>query len=421
MLGNNTPMAKKKTIWFINKDAAPLEYYGTHLRTIKLAQYFQLEGYSVKLFCSSYVHNRNLCLSGTVGTFEEKTYDNIPFVLVNIGGGSTNGIRRIMSYFKFAVKLFLHRKSFEKPDVIIHTSRIPFDFPIYQLAKKLDAKYILDVTDLWPEAFTRFGLIKDNNLFLKLAFVVERFIYSKAKNVIFSLPGAIDYIKSKKWDQSQGGIIDLNKVHYINNGVDLKEFNTNVQKYRMDDEDLSNQMTFKVVYMGSIRLANNLKQLIDAARVLQEDNIQILIYGDGEDREYLEDYCKQNRIKNVKFKAKWTAPEYVPYILSKANLNALNYATATGKYGGSMNKLFMGLASGKPLCCNVGMAYSLIHEEGVGVDCKLTTPQDYADAILSIKNLPLDEYQAICNKSKKVAEKYDYPNLCIKFKEVCEL
>ncbi len=44
---------KKKTIWFINKDAAPIEFYGTHLRTIKLAQYFQSEGYNVKLFCSS--------------------------------------------------------------------------------------------------------------------------------------------------------------------------------------------------------------------------------------------------------------------------------------------------------------------------------------------------------------------------------
>ena len=63
MLGSNNLMMKKKTIWFINKDAAPIEFYGTHLRTIKLAQYFQSEGYNVKLFCSSYVHNRNLCLS----------------------------------------------------------------------------------------------------------------------------------------------------------------------------------------------------------------------------------------------------------------------------------------------------------------------------------------------------------------------
>lgn len=414
-------MTKKKTIWFINRDAAPVEYYGTHLRTIKLAQYFQSEGYNVKLFCSSYVHNRNLCLSDSKKAFEEKIYDDIPFVLVNTGSGSTNGIKRILAYFRFATKLYIHRKRFEKPDVIVHTSRIPFDFPICQLAKKMAAKYIVDITDLWPEAFIRFGLMGGDNLCVRAAFAIERFIYSKANNVIFSLPGGIDYVKYKKWDQGQGGSVDLNKVHYINNGIDLKEFNANLQKYSIDDEDLSDDSTFKVVYLGSIRLANNLKQLIDAAKILQNDDVQVLIYGDGEDRESLEQYCEEQKIDNVKFKAKWTSPEYVPYVLSKAGVNALNYNTNTGKYGGSMNKMFMGLASGKPLCCNVGMAYSLIVEEGVGIDRKLTTPQDYADAILSIKNMPSDEYQIMCNKAKETAKKYDYAKLCAEFKEVCEL
>lgn len=414
-------MTKKKTIWFINKDAAPIEYYGAHLRTIKLAQYFQSEGYNVKLFCSSYVHNRNICLSDSKSAFEEKVYDDIPFVLVNTGGGSANGIKRIVAYFRFAAKLFMHRKRFEKPDVIVHTTRIPFDFPIYQLAKKTDAKYIVDVTDLWPEVFVRFGLMRGNNLCMKPAFAIERFIYSKANNVVFSLPGAVDYVKNKKWDCGQGGSIDLSKVHYINNGIDLKEFNTNLQEYRIDDEDLSNDKTFKVIYLGSIRLVNNLKHLIDAAQVLQNDNVQVLIYGDGEDRESLEKYCEEQNINNVKFKAKWTSPKYVPYILSKADVNALNYTSNTGKYGGSMNKMFMGLASGRPLCCNVGMAYSLILEEGVGVDRKLTTPQDYANAILSIRNLPADEYQTMCDKAKKVAEEYDYAKLCVRFKEVCDL
>ena len=55
------------------------------------------------------------------------------------------------------------------------------------------------------------------------------------------------------------------------------------------------------------------------------------------------------------------------------------------------------------------------------MDCKLTDPQDYAAAILSLKNLPSDEYQTICNKAKKAAEKYDYAKLCVKFKDVCNL
>ncbi|MCS2304976.1 glycosyltransferase [Bacteroides ovatus] len=153
-------------------------------------------------------------------------------------------------------------------------------------------------------------------------------------------------------------------MHYINNGIDLSEFNVNMQRYKIEDFDLANDKTFNIIYLGSIRLANNLKLLIDSAKILQNNSVQVLIYGDGEDRAFLEHYCEEQQITNVKFKAKWTSPEYVPYILSKADVNALNYSTNFGKYGGSMNKMFLGLASGKPLCCNVGMPYSIILEEG---------------------------------------------------------
>lgn len=414
-------MEKKKIIWFLNKDAAPVEFYGSHLRTIKLAQYFQSEGYDVKLFCSNYVHNRNICLSDTNKSFEEKVYDCVPFVLINTGNSSNNGIKRILSYFRFATQLLFNRKKFDTPDIIIHTSRIPFDFPICLLAKKSKARYIIDVTDLWPNAFVRFGLIRENNLFVKMAYIFERTIYSKADHLVFSMAGAMDYIKNKKWDEEQGGSISLRKIHYINNGVDLKEFNANLRSYRIEDVDLSNDSTFKVIYLGSIRLVNSLRQLIDAAKILQEYNVQILIYGDGEDRISLVEYCQKQKIYNVKFKAKWMEPKYVPYVLSRSDVISLNYAQNFGKFGGSMNKMFIGLASGKPLCCNAGMSYSLIQEEEVGIDRKMTTPQDYANAILSFVNMPSDEYQLMCNKAKKTAEKYDYAKLCVAFKNACDL
>lgn len=58
-----------------------------------------------------------------------------------------------------------------------------------------------------------------------------------------------------------------------------------------------------------------------------EDTI-FLIYGDGDDRESLIQYCKEHNLWNVKFKAKWTDPKYVPFILSKSYLNILNYISS---------------------------------------------------------------------------------------------
>lgn len=82
------------------------------------------------------------------------------------------------------------------------------------------------------------------------------------------------------------GTIDLNKLHYINNGIDLSEFNVNMQRYKIEDFDLANDKTFNIIYLGSIRLANNLKLLIDSAKILQNNSVQVLIYGDGEDRAF---------------------------------------------------------------------------------------------------------------------------------------
>lgn len=100
------------------------------------------------------------------------------------------------------------------------------------------------------------------------------------------MPGAVNYVRENGWDSDQGGTIDLNKLHYINNGIDLSEFNVNMQRYKIEDFDLANDKTFNIIYLGSIRLANNLKLLIDSAKILQNNSVQVLIYGDGEDRAF---------------------------------------------------------------------------------------------------------------------------------------
>lgn len=76
----------------------------------------------------------------------------------------------------------------------------------------------------------------------------------------------------------------------------MSEFNVNMQRYKVEDFDLANDKTFNIIYLGSIRLANNLKLLIDSAKILQNNNVQVLIYGDGEDRAFLEHYCEEQQI-----------------------------------------------------------------------------------------------------------------------------
>lgn len=416
-------MENSKVIWLINKDSAPIEEYGTHLRTFKQAQYFQSKGFDVKILCSSIVHNTNIDhLEGEKGFYKEEIHNGIPFVFIKSLKYNNNGIKRILGYVVFSFNVFRLKSKIKKPNTIIHTSRIPFDILVFFLSKRIKAKYILDITDLWPLEFEHFGYLSSKNIILKAFYWIEKKLYAKSDYTVFSMEGCYDYLKEKKWDKDSGGIIDLNKIHYINNGIDLQEFEENLIEFSIIDEDLNNENSFKIIYIGSIRLANNISQIIDVAKTIQQYNdVQFLIYGDGTERESLELRCKDEGINNVVFKDKWIEPKYVPYVLSKASINILNYGSGWGKYGGSMNKMFMSFASGKPIVCNAGMNYSLITKNNLGIDKEFESIEEYSNAILDIYNLNDIDYKLMCERVKQTSLEFDLYKLSEKFSKLCKI
>jgi hypothetical protein len=411
----------KKTIWFISKDVAPIEYYYAHIRTIKQAQYFQKKGYNVKIFCSNHPHNTKNNLIGNNILYKEDIYDNIPFVFIRSLSYKKNGIKRLLSYLIFSLVLLLVKSRFSKPAVIVHNPKIPFDCLIYKIATIYKTQYIVDVTDLYPYTIEEYGNYKSDNILLKISYKIEHFIYSKADQVIFSMEGGRDYIIEKKWDLNNGGRINLNKVFYVNNGIDLKSFYENINKYSIEDDDLNNNNLLKIIYLGTIRSVNNLSLLIETAKLCKDNRIVFLIYGDGPERDILLNFCNKNNVSNVIFKNKWIEPQYVPYVLNKAAVNVLNYSKGWGKYGGSMNKMFMAMASGKPICCNAGMAYSTINKFNLGIDKTFESPKEYLDAILSLLPENNSKYTEICQRSQDVAKMFDFEVLNEKFSSYCNL
>lgn len=407
-------------IWFINKEAAPSAEFATHMRTLRQAKYFQDKGHEVKVFCSAVVHNSKI-VHRFKGVCHEEIHDDVPLVFVKCPEYGESFVKRVLSFIVFSINMLRIRME-NKPDVIVHESKTPFDILCMRLAKKYKARYIVDIEDLWPFEFEQVGVLSSKNPILKLFYRAQRYIYSKAEHVVISMEGGQDYVRERKWDKEQGGPIDINRVHYVNNGISLEEFRRNAEQHIVHDPDLENVNSFKVIYLGSIRRANNLDQLLDAAKELKgEDNIVFFIYGDGSDRTALEERCKKENISNVKFKAKWTELKYVPYILSKANLHILNYGKNWAPYGGSMNKMMMAFASGKPMICNADMPYSEIIRHNLGVDKVFNTSKEYALAIKSIYDLSEDEYNTMCNRVKEVAKRYDIQYLCDKFAECCEI
>lgn len=387
-----------------------------HARHLMFAKYLYEAGYSVTNFSAEEYNGEGNIIKET-SKYVEVDYNNYHFIQMKVRKGN-NFILRGFSIFQFAWRILRNRKKFPKPDLILQNIHEPFDYPVCWCVKKLKAKYIVDDWDMWAYSFVRQGMIKKNGLLAKFIFHIDRKFFENADRVIFSMEGGMDYIRDMHWDIESGGKIDLNKIHYINNGVDVPITKINEQKYQIDDPDLVDPDTFKAVYMGSISKSNDLMMFIQAARILeQESDYRFLIYGDGNEREKLEKYCKDKTIKNVLFKQKNIPLEYVPYVLTKCNLNVVCHKQGF-KYGLSLGKLFQALASGKPICCNTTNNYDIIRKYKLGISCDFVNAQECAQAILKMKHLNKSEYNEMCERVQKTAWLFDYKFLSMQLVDI---
>lgn len=389
-----------KTVWIVNYYTGTPEKI-SNPRYIKLAHHFMEAGYKVITF--------NHTFDGEE-IFQRKQYGEYDFVHVKSPSYVGNSLKRMYSIWKFARLMKRNCKRFEKPDVILHNIHPPFDYPIVKMAKKLKARYIAEAWDLWPHNFVRFGLVSANNPVMKVAYQIEKKFYYAADEIVFTFKGAFDYLKRKGWTTETGGKIDLNKVHYINNGIDIEQFDKDVNLYPRKDEDMNNPDTYKIVYLGSINLVNNVQSLIEAAKILQDNpKYRFFFYGDGAQREQLEQMIKDQQINNVVFKEKRIPFEECAWVVSQATVNVMNYAKNFGQMGASSGKMFLYLAAGKPIVCNVHIKYdNVIEDNNLGVSKSITTAEEFASEIKRLVEQPKEEYGAMCKRVRETAYKFDY-------------
>ena len=264
--------------------------------------------------------------------------------------------------------------------------------------------------DLWPDNFVNFGLVSAKNPAMKVFYAVERWIYEHADQLVFTIPGALQYLQDKKWTTNRGGKIDLARVHYINNGVDLEQFDHDRDAYPRNDAELNRKDVFKIIYMGTINFANHVQMLIDAAALIQDNaNYQFFIYGDGAHRNQLEQYVKDKSIRNVHFKERRIPFCEVAWVVCQATVNIMTYEKGFGYMGVSSGKMFQYLAAGKPIVCNINIAYdNVILDNNLGVAHDIGTAEDLAHAIRNCAEQPEDEYQAMCERVRHTAERFDY-------------
>lgn len=319
---------------------------------------------------------------------------------------------RVLVAIQFQWRLWRLRRQLPQPDVIVSDFAGFFGNVFLKWKKKYGTKVIYDILDLWPEGFVDMGYMKKDSPVTKALYRMEHTSYREADGIIFSFQGGRDYIVDKGWSKETGGDVDTSDIGYLNNGVDLESVDQQKTEYVLEDADLDTDK-FKVVYLGSVSAFNGLDVLVETARVLQErneKNVQILVYGYGNQEEKLKKMAAGYGLDNICFKGRLDK-KYAMSLLTRADINIFTFAnTGLLKYGVSPNKLFMYFASGKPVLSMIRPAYDLVESEKAGISVE-NKPETVADAIIRFSHMDKAEYESYCRNARKTAEAYDYKYL----------
>lgn len=378
--------------------------YNTMLRYHNWGKQLVQRGYKVTIVAASTVHNTDIDVIEKIKTDHDMCC-GINYRYLHTPRYSGNGIDRMKNMLQFGLKLKNLKSENSRPDVIIVCEAYLYLFARHYFKR---IPIITDIVDLWPASIVEYSGISNKNPLIQALYWVEKRAYIKTDALVFSMEGGKDYVSEQKY----GKRVNPSKIFHINMGIDIKETDRNKEKIYFE---LPWDMKKKnIVYIGSIRKANNVQQICDAAAELKNrgiDNVNLQIYGNGDELENLSKYVKEHGIDNVFFYGR-IEKEKIPFILEHSTANILTYKQVhLMKYGGSQSKLFDYLASGKPVICNAKFGYNLIERYNCGLVTQNQTAESFADTVERLCGLPDCELEEMGKRARQAAEDYDQPAL----------
>lgn len=413
-----------KNVWIINQNAVPPKY-GSIVRHHNLAKYMDKEKYNVYIISSSAVHNSDFNFITDNKIYQISKIDDVNYIHIRTSQYKGNGLKRVINILQFYFNTKRARKKLEKeigkPDIIYASSPVPTAAVVgLNIAKKSKSKCIVEVRDLWPDSIVSFDVAKKNNILVKILYYIEKMMYMKADKLVFTMAGGKEYLQTKKYIDK----LDLSKVYNINNGVDIEQYEYNSKNFFVnDDEELNDTSTFKILYTGSIRKAYNVKQILELAKKIQDNNwdtVRVFLFGNGNEKPEMIKYCEDNNIHNVIFRD-FVDNKYIPDIMSKCDICLLHGKNVDiFKYGTSQNKMFAYLYSGKPIISSFYNPYELIEKNGCGVTLKNNTLEEYYDAFLKIYNTYAEYKDKYKENDKKLLAQFDYKELAKQLMKVID-
>lgn len=193
-------------------------------------------------------------------------------------------LKRIFSTLSFSMSLSFHLIFKKTPQtVIVQSPPLLLSFISVLILSLKRKKIILNVSDLWPVAAIELKVMKTGSLSHKMALFFERFIYKKATLIFGQSDEIISHIHSI-FPNKNCFLYRNYPDHYTEN----KEF-----KYETN-------APVKLFYAGLLGVAQGIFELIQQLK-FENLNIELHIFGDGAEKEPIEEYLAQNPDKKIFF------------------------------------------------------------------------------------------------------------------------
>jgi glycosyltransferase involved in cell wall biosynthesis len=296
--------------------------------------------------------------SGYGGAFRRETLKGVRVFRSYIYATKSVGMaKRLANYFSFVLSSAVAGcVCLPRLDCLITESPPLFlGMTGYVLSRLKGARWVFNVSDLWPESAARLGAV-GNGRALRLAYGLEAFCYRKAWLVTGQSTEIVQNINER--------FPEVNTLH-LSNGVDTDRF-TPAKRDEALRRRLVGEGTCLAMYAGLYGIAQGLERVLDAAAAVSDMvNLKFVFVGDGPEKEKLIERSRELGLRNVRFEPPAPSAE-MPALVASADIALVPLKTHLP--GAVPSKLYEAMASGRPvLLAANGEAAIIVREHGAGI------------------------------------------------------
>lgn len=292
---------------------------------------------------------------------------------------------QLLNSITFFLNIFFHLLFSSSKTPLLIVSNPPF-LPVvgYFIKKLRNIDYIYLIHDVFPEKAHKLNYISEKSIFIKVWTYFDKKVLANASSVIV-LSDAMKKVVENKLEKYAVFVKD--KVSVIHNWADgdfIKPLDKSLNTF-LRKNNLSNK--FIVQYSGNIGVSYDLEVIIEAAKLIKEEDVVFLFIGDGVKKNKLEKLAQSSNLKNVLFLPYQSKAE-LPYSLTGPSVSIVTYESYLE--GLLMpSKLYTTLAAGIPviaLCSNDSEVGRIIRDAKCGFVIEGNNVKEFYSSIMKIRS-----------------------------------